>query len=135
MADERMTPEEVHPDIREIHPVLWPGEDKEISFLILRCDEIQEAHFDTVNYFKKKNQPMDGVNYEEFQREKERREVFRMVLQLGSKLPSDRLFKTPEELRRKLSLDEVSYFQFKHRTFTEEKIKTWKLEAETDGNE
>lgn len=134
MAEQKkLSIKDIRADQREVSLIKWPGTEKEIGLMLLRCGEIQEAHFAAVEWFQKKIQLMDGVNLAEFIREKERQEIFRMLLQPDSKRPQDRLFNSAEDVRRELDLDEVAYFQAEHQRLTEERLQRLgiqKIEAE-----
>jgi hypothetical protein len=114
---------DVRPGGREVFPVTWPG-GREVNLLLLRCSDLQAAHFAAVERFKKQDQPMDTITaLEEFGREKNLQEVFRMVLRPDSKLPNDRLFKDADEARAELGIDEVQFFEEKHAELTRETLK------------
>jgi len=123
MAEQRrLKIADVRPGGREVFSVEWPG-GREVNLLLLRCADLQAAHFAAVERFKKQDQPMDTItSLEEFGREKNLQEVFRMLLQPSSKLPADRLFKDADEARAELCLDEVEWFAAKHVELTRETL-------------
>ena len=101
-------------DVRDTIEVEWPETGKMVSLLILRCDEIQAAYFAARERFERRSQSVDLFSNEELERERNLQEVFRMVLKEGSNSPKARVFASADEARRRLSLDEVGYFQKIH---------------------
>lgn len=110
----RIEIDDVRPGGRHVVEVEVPGWNKPVGIMVLRAGEVQRAHFSTVDYFERKAQPRDGVSLGEFMREKERQEVYYMVLRGGSKKASDRLFVDADQVRESLNLDEIMFFQGEH---------------------
>ncbi len=113
---------DIRPPEREVFQVGWPGTGREVGLMLLRCAEVQEAHFAAVDRFRRAVQPADGVGLSEFLREVERQQVFRMVLQPGSRRPEDRLFDSADAVRKALDLDEVAFFQREHERLSTERL-------------
>ncbi len=114
MADKRrrVTFKEVRGPGRDVVQLEWPGTGHAFGLLLLRCDEVQEAHFAAVERFNRKAQPMDtAASIGEFIREKELQEVHRMLLEPAVADPKLRLFKSPDEARAALDLSEVAWVQ------------------------
>lgn len=137
MAEQKtkLSIKDIKPDVRDIYPVKWPGGEREVNLLLLRCDEVQEAQFATVDFFKRKMQVCADVNYGEFLREKERQEVRLMILLPDSNNPKDKLFPTADELRKSMDLDEVAYFQRQHELLNTERLKKLGLLAGEPNND
>jgi len=106
-----MTIRDLRGQDRDVSPIRLIAAELDAGLLRLRCDELPAAHFAPVDPFRRKAQPTDGVSYIEFVREKERQEVFLMLLQPDSKDPKDRLFRSVDELRSELDLDDVKFVQ------------------------
>lgn len=109
-----MTFKDVRPGGRDVVQLEWPS-GKAFGLLLLRCDEIQQAHFDAVDLFMRKGQPIDGISsVGEFQREKELQEVYRMLLEPDQVDPKRRLFKTAMGARASLDLNDVAWVVEQH---------------------
>lgn len=117
----RLTIEDVRPLRREVFTEEWPGA-REVNLLLLRCSDVQAAHFAAVEHFQNSGQPMDSVSYPEFVREKELQEVYRMLLQPDCKEPKCRLFKTAKDAREALSLDEIAWWLDRHQRRIDETL-------------
>lgn len=128
----RITLDDIVSRDRDVFQVPWPGTEKLVGLMLLRCGEVQDAHFDAVEWFKRKVQQNDGVSAFEFLREKERQEVYRMILQPDTKRPEDRLFSTANDLRKRMSLDEVAYFQNLHEAKNAEVTKAFAVKPEPE---
>lgn len=109
-----MTFKDVRPQGRDIIQLEWPSGGP-FGLLLLRCDEIQEAHFAAVQRFVSKGWPMDSVScFPEFQREVEMQQVFRMLLEPDTMNPAQRLLPNVDAARKALGLNEVGWVLSRH---------------------
>jgi hypothetical protein len=109
-----VTFKDVRPQGRDIIQLEWPSGGP-FGLLLLRCGEIQEAHFAAVSRFVGKGWPMDTVScFPEFQREVEVQQVFRMLLQPDTLDPKQRLFQNVDTARNCLGLNEVGWVLQRH---------------------
>jgi hypothetical protein len=116
MAKEsRLTFKDVRADVRDTRQLAWPITERPFTLMLLRASEVQAAHFAAVDYFVRKNQPMDGPSFQEFMREKEAQEVYRMMLEPDCSQPASRLFKSAEDVKGLLDLEEIAWIQDEHR--------------------
>lgn len=107
--------DEVRPRRRDVVEIdQWPGGEGGFNLLLLRCAEIQRAHFEAVKHFQNAGQPTTGVSEEEFLREKEVQEAYLACLSPGCEDPKERLFKNAKHLREALELDEVAWVIGRH---------------------
>jgi AraC-like DNA-binding protein len=124
MAEEkRVKFKDIRASRRDVFQVDWPGTKRKVGILLLRCSEIQAAHFAAIEHFQKQVQPTEGMSMAEFVREKELQEAFLMLLQPGSQLPGDRLFGKADEARHELSLDEVAWIHQQHETHLDQVLR------------
>lgn len=109
-----MTFKYVRPQGRDIIQLDWPSGGP-FGLLLLRCGDIQEAHFATVQRFVSKGWPMDTVScFPEFQREVELQQVFRMLLGPETMDPKQHLFQGVDAARSALGLNEVGWVLQRH---------------------
>jgi hypothetical protein len=113
VARERLTLADFKDPARRVEEVPWPGTDRKVGLLCpLSCAELQAAHFAAVEHFRKAVQPMDTItSMQAWTEEKDRQELYLMLLQPGSRRPTDRLFKSADDVRKGLDSEEVVYFQ------------------------
>jgi hypothetical protein len=113
VAPERVTLAHFKDGSRRIVQVPWPGSSRLVGLLCpLTCAERQAAHFAAVDHFKKSVQPMDTLSsLPVFTDEKDRQELWLMLILPDSKRSTDRLFRSADDVRKGLDDEEVIYFQ------------------------
>lgn len=131
MADgKRLTINDLKPKDREVRLVKWPGSDVEVGLMLLRCNELQEAHLAARAWFRKKGQDIDFASAEELEGEEMLQQVFRMLIDPASCVAKDRVFTTDKEARERITSDERDYFIEQHKAFQAEVVRSWKEEQE-----
>ena len=114
-------------DLRTSYLVNWPGSEREVSLLDLRCNEIMEAYFAAREHFAKKgHRDLDRIGEGFFGEELELQCVYRMLLEPGATNPKFRIFKDIDEARKSLEPDERGYFYAWYSNFIQRKASTWK---------
>jgi hypothetical protein len=127
MTDEKQAPRLTIRDYkapaREVTDIPWPGNaSKRVGLLCpLTVAELQLAHFEAIEHFQRKVQPL----------EEDVQECFLFLLQPGTKRPKDRLFKDADEARSSLDPDELRYFQDAYAHLCEVRLRAMGLWDET----
>lgn len=117
---------------RDIRTVCYPGTDIQVGLLVLHCSEIQEAYFAARDWFERKRQPVDDYAQQQFSFELDYQLLYRMLLEPDSKNPVDRVFRSPDEVRKILSPDEAGYLIEQHAKFQREIVDAWGLGVTVD---
>lgn len=114
-------------DVRTVHRVKWPGTDKDVGLLMLRCSEIASAYFDAREWFRRKGLGAieDGSTLEALQQELDLQYCFRMLVDPEAKIADARLFATVEDARARLSTDERTWFVDQHAAKQLETVQSW----------
>jgi hypothetical protein len=114
-------------DVRTVHRVRWPGTDKDVGLLMLRCSEIAAAYFDAREWFRRKGLEAieDGSTLEALQQELDLQYCFRMLVDPEAKIADARLFAAVEDARARLSTDERTHFVDLHATKQLEAVQSW----------
>jgi hypothetical protein len=99
---------------REVFPVTWPGTDKRVGVLILRCAEVQESHFAARAHFAKKAREVDQPSMAEFSYEEDAQLCYRMLIDPEARVADARIFKSADEARGMLDIDERAFFVSEH---------------------
>lgn len=100
-------------DQRAIRIVDWPGVDKPVGILLLRCEDVQDAAFEARARFERKRHPVDGTFAELFRYEWEYQLVARMLVDPEQPGPEGRLM-SGDQARASLTPDQVAWFLSQH---------------------
>lgn len=111
MADMRLI-DMLAADIRQVDKLAWPGKEQEIGILALRCDEIEDAEVDARTHLRKRGIDVDALSSADLlSREFQVQLAYRMMVEPDSKGQAEfRLFKSADELRKRLDPDSRGYF-------------------------
>lgn len=135
MADRLL--DRLKPMMRTVHPIKWPGTDRDVGLLMLRCDELAAAELGARETIQKRGLGLDAiVNRDVLVREEEAEQVWRMVVEPDSRsgLEKHRIFKDVAEVKERLDPWERSYFVTWQMHYMEEQRKamTWPDEEGED---
>lgn len=116
MANEQRTLDRLMPPgLRRVEPLKWPGSDEEVGLMMLTCEELQDATVAAREVLRKRSVDLGlAINAEMLQAEEETQIVFRAVLERGATDPSARVFKSADEVRKRLDPDQRNYFNAWH---------------------
>lgn len=114
------------PDRRDVRQTEWPGLERQIGVLELRCSEIQSAYFAARERFAKAGlATIDPQALDAFGEELEIQCCFRMLVDPEAREAKWRLFKTADECRERLSPDERGYFYGLQAALHRERVASW----------
>ena len=134
MADPRPI-DQYAPPIRKVHQIKWPGTERVVGLLMLKCDEIMRAEADAREAVVRAGMGIDAlVNRDVLDREIEVQQAFRMVVAPDSKGldKKDRIFKDAKHARETMEPWERTYFLTWHGQFQTDHQETfwWPVDQE-----
>jgi len=112
-------------DCRDVHVVKWPGTEKSVGLLMLRCSEIADAYFDARERFRRKGLEIDESTLQALQEELDLQYCYRMLVDPEAKIADARLFKDATEARDRLDSDLRVFFCDKHAGFQVARVQSW----------
>jgi len=113
--DRRTTAETYLSSKRIITNVAWPGGTKEVGMLYLTCGEQQDAFFAARDWFDANQQPVDDAAALQLNLEHSYQVVMRMLVDPSRKDPTAKVFNSVDDIRKRLTPNQVEYFIAKHR--------------------
>ena len=123
------TIDDIEGDVRDIKVIKWPGTDKDVGIMLLRCNELQEAHFDAREWFRKKAQKTDDTSHIQFLVEEEVRQCLRFLIDPESKKAEYKIFANPDIARKRLTQAKRVYLVDQYNVFQTEIIESWGLDT------
>lgn len=93
---------------REVNTVPWPGTDKLVGIMHLAVGELQDAHFEAREWFKKKSREVDLASMVELEREEVVQQCYRMLIDPDAKNADYRIFRSVSEARERLTAYEIN---------------------------
>jgi glutamate/tyrosine decarboxylase-like PLP-dependent enzyme len=116
---------------REVHPVPWPGLERQVGIMELRCSEVLDSYFAARALFAKKGltHSEDQAAARAFSEELETQYCYRMLLDPEATVAEARIFKSADEARAELSPDERGWFVERHQEFQETRVSSWTPDA------
>lgn len=111
MADTRLI-DVLSPDIRIVNRLKWPGTEREVGILDLRCSELEDCEVDAREHLVRRGLNIDApTSAALLERELQVQIAWRILVEPDSKgQPQYRLFKTADETRTRLDPDTRGYF-------------------------
>jgi hypothetical protein len=128
MATQRVTIADIlGKDVRTVHRVRWPGTDKDVGLLMLRCSEIAAAYFDAREWFRRKGLEAieDSSTLLALQQEYDLQLCYRALVDPEAKIADARLFKDAADARSRLDVKERVHFASLHGEKLDEREESW----------
>jgi hypothetical protein len=114
---------------RRIETIGWPGDDsRTVAILYLVAKETQDAYFGARKHFEANSQAVDMAAGFQFELEHTYQLVQRMLLDPVAKDPEKKLFKTTDDVRRRLTPNEIDWFVAAHERIQKGELLNWKRE-------
>lgn len=124
-AAPRLSIDDLLPDMRDVRVVDWPGTDRKVGLLLLRCAELQDAYFATRERFKRRDQAVDWAAKAQLDEEEGLQQVYRMLIDPEARRPEYRIFKSVEQARERLTPELRDHFVEEHLRLQDELVKSW----------
>lgn len=127
MADRLL--DKIHPPIRRVDIIKFPGTDKDAGLLQMVCSELEDADIAAIERLNKRGLDLDKPYTDNLlSREVCINQILIMMVDPESKGQKEhRLFKDADEVRKMLTDDQREWIIQQHILFSLEDLKTWSL--------